>query len=141
MGFSVSAAAAIIGVSILMIIEIFAGNTLPLFTDIQDSYKDMKNRGIEELHTMMNINNINTSANASNYDLNLTVNNTGSTIIDLSYLTLLIDGTKTNFNCSSSFLFPGSSVYITRNNLAGSGEIKLKIITKNGISSYKTYNV
>jgi len=141
MGFSVSAAAAIIGVSILMIVEIFVGNTIPLYTDIQESYKDMKNRAIEELQTMMNIYDINTSANASNYDLNITLNNTGSTVINLAYLTLLINGSKTSFTSSSSYVFPENSVYINAYNLAVTGEKKIKIIAKNGISDYKTYYV
>jgi archaellum component FlaF (FlaF/FlaG flagellin family) len=139
MGFSVAAAAAIIGVSLLMILEIFAGNTIPLYTEIQDSYKDMKNRAIDELQTMISIQNVTTSPNASNYDVNITVQNTGSTVIDTRYITLLINGTKTIFTSSSAYIYPTSSVYLNSDDLSGNGQKKLKIITKNGISSYETY--
>ena len=141
MGFSVAAAAAIIGVSLLMILEMFVGNTIPLYAEIQDSYKDMRNRAIDELQTMISVQNVTTSPNASNYDLNITLQNTGSTVVDMTYVTLLINGTKTSFTSSSTYLYPASSVNLTSNDLLGSGQKKLKIITKNGISSYETYNI
>ena len=56
MGFSVAATAAIIGVSIIMILEVSMGNVIPLYSDIQESYKEMKDRAIDELQTMSLIN-------------------------------------------------------------------------------------
>ena len=51
MGFSLVAAAAIIGVSILVVIGTFTGSLLPAVTDISDSYEDMRDRIIDKRHS------------------------------------------------------------------------------------------
>ena len=51
MGFSLVAAAAIIGVSVLIAIEVFVGSTIPVFTDVHESFNNMKNRAIDQVKT------------------------------------------------------------------------------------------
>ena len=55
MGFSLIASTVVIGVSILLAVEILTGNILPAVSDINDSYKDMKNRAVEQVQTDINI--------------------------------------------------------------------------------------
>ena len=78
MGFSLSASFAVIGVSILISIEILTGSLIPTITDIDDSYNEMIDRGISKIQTDINITEVNTSTNGSNYDYNITVENSGS---------------------------------------------------------------
>lgn len=141
MGFSISAAAAIIGVSVLMIVEISLGTLLPVYMDIQESYGDMRDRAVEELQTSIAITETNTTVNASGYDLNVTLENSGSTVVDTRYLHVLIDGVSVSFSCDHSYIYPENNVFILVNGLSGSGENKVKIITENGISCYDSYMV
>ena len=55
MGFSLVAAAAIIGLSIVMSIEIIVGTTVPTVIDVQDSFEEMKNRAIDQFQNNINI--------------------------------------------------------------------------------------
>jgi len=139
MGFSLVAAAAIIGVSILVCTEIIIGNVSPTITGINDSYDDMKNRAIEQVQTDINITSATTASNGSNYDLNVAVKNTGSVSLKTSDFSILVDGTKQQFTCSDSYLYPEKTVYFNVNNIAGNGLERLKIITDKGISDYYSY--
>lgn len=141
MGFSISAAAAIIGVSVLMILEISLGTLMPVYTDIQKSYDDMRDRAVEELQTSITITCTNTTVNASGYDLNVTLENSGSTTVDTQYLDVLINGVSIPFSCDSSYIYPENNASIQVYGISGSGENKVKIITENGISCYDSYMV
>ena len=141
MGFSVVAAAAIIGVSIVVVIETLTGSLLPAVTDINDSYDEMRNRIIDKVQTDINITAVNSPANGSNYDLNFTIENTGSISLETCYFSILINGTIRPFTCSSTYIHPENSAYFEVNNLTGSGTARLKVVTKNGISDYYEYTI
>jgi archaellum component FlaF (FlaF/FlaG flagellin family) len=51
MGFSLVAAAAIVGVSLVMGLEIIVGTTIPTITNINESYNEMRNRAIDQIQT------------------------------------------------------------------------------------------
>lgn len=136
MGFSLVVAASIIGVSVLMAIEIIVGTTIPTLTNVQDSFYDMRNRAIDKIQTDINITDVTIEINGSNYDINITVENLGSTSLETEYFNILINGTEKQFTCSTSYLHPENEEYFYVSNLQGSGERKLKIITDNGISDY-----
>ena len=141
MGFSLVAAAAIISVSIVMAIEIFVGTTIPTVTDVHDSFNEMKDRAIDQVQTDINITDISSETNGSNYDINITVENTGSTTLETAYFNILINGTKKVFTCSNSYLFPENEVYFNVSSLQGTGERRLKIVTDNGISDYYEFTL
>ena len=141
MGFSLAAAFAVIGVSILISIEILTGSLLPTITDFDDSYEDMIEREIDRVQTDINITNVSTSANNSNYDHNITLENTGSVTLKTSDFTILINGTIQQFSCSNSYLYPEKIVYFNIYNLAGNGSKRLKVVTDNGISDYYEYTI
>ena len=138
MGLSLAAAAAIIGVSTLVSIGILTGNLLPATTDIYDSYKEMKNRYVDQIQTDIIISGVTNSSSGANYDINITVENTGSTNLETRHFNILINGESQEFNCSSSYLFPEEEIYF---NVTGinNGNKKLKVITDNGISDYYEY--
>ena len=141
MGFSVSAATAIIGVAVLISIELMVANVIPTITETHDSYDDMRNRAIEQIQTDINITNVNTTQNGSNYDHNITVQNTGSTTLETSNFDVLIDGIKQIFTCSKTYLHPENIVYFNITNLAGTGNKRVKVVANNGISDYYDFTI
>lgn len=141
MGFSLVAAAAIIGVSVLMVIELIVGTTIPTITDIHDSFDDMKDRAIDQVQTDINITDVTSEVNGSNYDINVTVENTGSITLKTSNFNILINGTENQFTCSKSYLHPENEIYFNVSSLAGSGKRILKVVTNNGISDYYEFTL
>jgi archaellum component FlaF (FlaF/FlaG flagellin family) len=136
MGFSLSASFAVIGVSILISVEILIGGLAPTIDDIDQSYDDKINRGIEKIQTDINISNVVISANSSNYDYNITLENIGSITLETNDFIILINGNLFDFSCFDSYLFPESETNLIINNVSGNGTIRLKILTENGISDY-----
>jgi flagellar protein FlaF len=141
MGFSLVAAAAIIGVSIVMAIEIIVGTTIPTITDVNDSLDDMRDRAIYQVQTDINITAVTSEVNGSNYDINITIENTGSVTLETSYFNILVNGTENKFSCSSSYLHPENEVFFNVSSLQGTGPRKLKVVTDNGISDYYDFTL
>lgn len=140
-GFSISATAAIIGVSFLMILEISMGTLFPMFTDIDESYDNMRQRAIDELQTDIEIENISVQANSSLHDLTINLKNKGATTIEVSSVDLLVNGSLFPFSCNEEYWFPESNYTISVYGLSGSGLQQVKLIVFNGISDYGTYSV
>ena len=136
MGFSLIGAAAIIGIAIFMAIEILTGSLLPTITGVNDSYDELKERMIDQIHTDINITNVATVVNGSNYDYNISIKNTGSITLKTTDFTILINGTKQPFSCSQTYLHPTNIVYFTVPNVQGSGTQRVKVVTDNGINEY-----
>ena len=134
MGFSLAAATAIIGVAVLISLELIIGTTIPTITEIHKSYDEMRDRAIDQLQTDMAITNVNTPPNGSNYDLNITVENTGSTTLKTQYFDIFINGTKYDYECYRDYIYPNKQVYFNVKNLEGTGNRILKMVTNNGIS-------
>ncbi len=141
MGFSLVGAAAIIGVSILMGIEIIVSTTIPTLIDVHDAFDDMRDRAIAQVQTDINITDVNSIANGSNYDINITLENTGSVTLETTFFDILINGTKNDFSCSKSYIHPENKVYFDVSNLSGSGLRRLKVVTNNGISDYYEFTL
>jgi len=141
MGFSLTAATIIIGVALLFTFESFFGVFLPTVTDLKDSYDDMNNRMVDWVTTDIEIVNVSTPANGSNYDLNFSVNNTGDISLETGKFDILIDGINYDFTCSSLYLYTNDFVYFNVTNLEGTGVRRLKVVTDNGISDYYEYTI
>jgi len=58
MGLSFASAAAIIGVSFILILQIFTTSLPPIISDVTEAYDRMKDRGVEQCQTDMNITSI-----------------------------------------------------------------------------------
>ena len=136
MGFSLVAAAAIIGVSVLIAIEIIVGTTIPTITNVHDSFDEMRDRAIDQVQTDINVTSVTTEANGSNTDINVTLKNIGSVTLKTSYFSILINGVDQKYTCSNTYLHPENEVYFNVSSLIGSGDRRLKIVTDNGISDY-----
>jgi len=141
MGLSVSVASAIIAVSVIIVIEISLGNLLPVVSNLNDSYESFKDRAVDKIQSDININNVSTTPNGSGYDLNITIENTGSIVIDTNYCNVLVNGTFYPFYSSKNHLYPKKTSYFTIGNLSGSGQFRLKVVSNFGISDYETFVV
>ena len=141
MGFSLVAAAAIIGVSVLIAIEVIVGTTIPIFTNVHESFNNMKNRAIYQVQTEINITSVTTEVNGSNTDINITIKNVGSISLETSYFNILINGTSKEFTCSNMYLHPENEVYFNVSSLPGTGLRRLKVVTDNGLSEYYDFTI
>ncbi len=140
MGFSLSVAAAILGVSILIAAEIIIGSIPPTFEDANESYYDMKNRLIEETQTNVNITSVDTTINGANHNISIVIENIGSVVLNTSYFNILINGTNKQFNCSKPYIYLENTAYFNITDLEGNaGPRRLKVVTKNGVSDYYEY--
>jgi len=139
MGFSVIAAAAILGLTLFMAVEIITSDLLPTIEDMNKSYDDLKDRQQNQLHSDINITTTLRSANGSNFDYNISVKNTGSATLFTKDFQILINGTAYQFTCSRENLYPENIVYFSIMNVPGAGSQRVKVITNNGIADYYTY--
>jgi archaellum component FlaF (FlaF/FlaG flagellin family) len=136
MGFSVIAAAAMLGVTLFMAVEIITNDLLPTIDEMNNSYEDMKERYQDQLQSDINITSITRSANGSNFDYNISVKNTGSVTLITKNFQILINGTAYPFSCSAQRLYPENTLFFTIPNVAGAGSQRVKVITNNGIAEY-----
>ena len=141
MGFSLVAAAAIIGLTIVMSIEIIVSTTVPTVTDVHDAFEEMRNRAIDQVQTDINITDVTSEVNGSNYDINITIENAGSITLKTTYFNILVNGTDKTFSCSKTYLHPKNEVYFNVSSLQGTGNRRLKVITNNGISDYYDFTL
>jgi archaellum component FlaF (FlaF/FlaG flagellin family) len=141
MGFSLVGAAAIIGVSILMGIEIIISSGVPTIINVDDAFDEMRNRAIDQVQTDINITSVTSEVNGTGYDINITVENIGSVTLETTFFDILINGTKNDFSCSKSYIHPENEVYFNVSSLSGIGPRKLKVVTNNGISDYYEFTL
>ena len=141
MGFSLVGAAAIIGVALLMSVEIIVSTTIPTITDVHDAFDDMRDRAITQVQTDINITDVSSEINGPNYDINITVENTGSITLQTAFFDILINGTINDFTCSKSYIHPENKVYFNVSSLSGVGIRRLKVVTNNGIADYYEFTL
>ncbi|MCX6667833.1 MAG: hypothetical protein NTV74_06340 [Euryarchaeota archaeon] len=142
MGFSLTAAAVIIGLSVLIATEIIIGAFAPMVENIDESYGDMKNRIVDQVHTGINITNVATTVNGANHNISITVENTGSVVLNTSYFNILVNGTDRQFVCSKSYIYIENIAYFNVTNLEGNaGPRRLKVVTENGVTDYYEYTL
>ena len=139
MGFSLIAAAAILGLTLFMAAEIITSDVLPTIEAINDSYGDMKDRLHDQLQTDINITFVSQSVNGANYNYNISVQNTGSVTLYTEDFMILINGTGYPFTCSHRYLHPENTVYFRIIDVAGAEAKRIKVISNNGIADYYAY--
>ncbi len=138
MGFSVIAAAAMLGLTLFMAVEIITNNLLPTIDEMNKSYGDMKDRYQNQLQSDINITTVTRSINGSTYDYNISVKNTGSVTLVTGNFQILINGTAYQFNCTGERLYPENTLFFSIMNVPGAGPQRVKVITNNGIAQYYT---
>lgn len=139
MGFSLIGAAAVLGLSLFMAVEIITSDLLPSIESINDSYDDMNERFQEQVHTDINITAVYRSANGSNFDYNISVKNIGSITLKSEGFMILLDGYEYGFSVTQRYLYPENTVNFRANNVTGTGSKRIKVITNNGVSDYYVF--
>jgi archaellum component FlaF (FlaF/FlaG flagellin family) len=139
MGFSLIAAAAVLGFTLFMAVEIITSDLLPTIEDINNSYSDMKQRFEDHLQTDINITTVTSSANGSNYDYNISVRNTGSVTLVTKDFTILINGSEYEFTCAHPYLYPENTAHFQIVNVTGAGAKRMKVIANSGIADYYAF--
>ncbi|WP_292468764.1 hypothetical protein [Methanolobus sp.] len=79
----------------------------------------------------------------SNYNLTLTLSNTGSEAVRFDKLNVLVDGNLEPYSYSDSAVTwtPVQTRNLTITGLSGLGMHRVKVVTENGISAYDAYLV
>jgi archaellum component FlaF (FlaF/FlaG flagellin family) len=131
MGFSLIAAAAIIGVAVLISLELIIGTTIPTFTNMHDSFEDMRDRAIDRVQTDVNITNVVYVAP----NTVISVDNTGSVSVNTSNCNILHNGVTQTFTSTVSYFHPEGTAIFSFVGRANPGDI-IKIVTPNGIEDY-----
>jgi len=139
MGFSTIAAAAILGVTLCMAVEIVTTDLLPTVEDINASYGTMKDRIQKQLQTDIAVTMVTRPENGTDYTYNISVKNTGSNTLLTDNFLILINGSESQFTCSHQHLYPENIVHFHVVSQTSGGENRIKIITNNGIAVYYTY--
>ena len=137
MGFSLSAAFAIIGVSLFVAIEIFSSQFFPLINDYEDSNTEFIYRNKNIIETSINITKVNYTSNLTNYDFNITIENTGNTVLNANEINILINGNFEEFQYLDNYILPLIQSNFIIYNLNYSGNVRIKVITGNGVEDYK----
>lgn len=122
-----------------MVLEISMGALFPVITELDESYDALRKRAVDELQTSVTIENITVESNNSLHDVTITVKNTGSTVIDIRYVNVLINGLLQSFTSDDSYWFPESNYTLSVYGVTGSGLQQVKVIANNGISCYASY--
>ena len=140
MGFSLVAATAIVGVSILVSLEILTGSLLPAIENYNDAYDELVDRSVDRAQTDINITGHSIGPGVETYSLVLTVKNIGSVTLNTSKFAIMVNGTSYTFTYPDFFIFPENSVAFTVPSLSSDGYAKVaKVTTPNGISDYYQY--
>jgi archaellum component FlaF (FlaF/FlaG flagellin family) len=132
MGFATSAAVAILFLGITILASITYPIMIDSFSKVQRSIDDEHELQMDELNTRISI----TSSVSSGVNINITLSNSGSTVLHASKSNVLLDGSYITYSVTPAGLWlPGENAVFTVN--AGiSGSHRIKIITENGISAY-----
>lgn len=137
MGFSLSAAFAIISISIFVAIEIFSTQFLPVIDDFENSNSGLIERYNNRLETNINITEVNVTSNLTNYDFNITIKNTGKTVLNTNEINIFINGNFEEFQYYDNYILPLVQSNLILKNLNYTGIVRIKAITGNGIEEYK----
>lgn len=138
MGFSLIAAAVVLGIATAMAFNIFTTAVFPTVTDINTAYQDLNQRLDTTSHANIQITTITQTPNATSYDYTITIHNTGTITLPTQTMTVLIDGTQHPFTTTTHYLYPDTATTLTLTNIPGAAP-RVKVITDHAIAAYSTY--
>lgn len=144
MGFSTSAATAIIFTGVIILMGVTANVIFTMYQDLSESALEVSDVEYDRQRTRISI--INTSYNSTTVFINVT--NTGEVIIDTDYLDLLFNGTIESENIqlrevsgtTSSVWGVHEVLYLEVDYTSGNNWTRIRLITPNGVSGTKIMN-
>jgi archaellum component FlaF (FlaF/FlaG flagellin family) len=145
MGFSTTAAFAIIMISIFISVSFIAGELVKSFNDLNLAIKKQEHRKYELENTDFKISSVYAwNITSSSYNVRIELSNTGAVTLDSSKFAIIVDGIcYENFTYNSSNFYPLEGLQLQLNNLPGgeSSVHRLKIVSENGAERYATFTV
>lgn len=138
MGFSTIAAATIVGLSFIIILGTISGEFLPTLSEVNDSYRNIGRRVLNQVHTGINITSMDVMTPPGDIYLNVTIKNTGSVILNTSDFSIIVNGSLQSFNASEPVIYPENEVFFLVN-VDDSGPKSIKVFTGNGVADYDDY--
>ncbi len=95
------------------------------------------------LHTDIKVENSTADSFAGNYNLTVTLSNTGSETLHFDKLNVLVDGNLESYTYGdiAATWTPAETRNLTITELSGLGIHRVKVVTENGISAYDSYLV
>jgi flagellar protein FlaF len=144
MGFSTSAATAIIFTGVIILMGVTANVIFTMYQDLSESALEVSDVEYDRQRTRIGI--INTSYNSTTVFINVT--NTGEVIIDTDYLDLLFNGTIESENIqlrevsgtTSSVWGVHEVLYLEVDYTSANNWTRIRLITPNGVSGTKIMN-
>jgi len=142
MGFSTTAAFAILFIAGLIALGILSATVI---TEVRDLNDLMKLRSKTELATanfeIVNVTAQNTTT--TTYNLTVIIENTGSTTFNCTKFTLLVDGKPIEFTVNRSYLYPLQYAEFYNSSLSGGvgTSHRLEVVSDNGLIKYASFVV
>jgi flagellar protein FlaF len=141
MGFSTSAATAIIFTGLIVMFSFTAGTVFQTYSDLKDAALDVSDSEYERAQTRVSM--VNSSFNTTHVFLNVT--NTGETIIDVDHLDLLLNGTLETDSvvarqvegASTGLWGVHETLYLEVSYSGANNLTRIRLITHNGVSGTK----
>jgi len=146
MGFSVSGAAALIFLAFLISFGTFYGAASNAVDDVQDAQEDRTDRTVETINTEIEI--VAAEYNETEATLNVTVDNTGASTLDLNATDLFVDGefvdgweadATLDGSAGSTLWIPQERLNVTLDRTETPERVKL--VTEYGVADTASVNV
>jgi flagellar protein FlaF len=144
MGFSVAASFTILLITTLIVSGMILSESIHKLKEARLVYIQEKKKAIEVLTTEFQITSIEAyNTSPTTHTLTVTIENTGSTTLETSYFSVLVDGVLVDASYNVSYLYPGEYLRIDSSGLSGGAGTthRLKIVAENGIAKYGSYQV
>ncbi len=145
MGFSTTAAFAIIMISLFISMSFIAGELVKNFNELNLAVKEQEHRKYELENTDFEISSVYAwNTTISTYNIRIDLSNTGAVTLDSSKFTVIVDGIYyDNFTYNTSNFYPLEGLQIQINNLPGGegSSHRLKVVAENGVERYTTFTV
>lgn len=143
MGFELSVIAVVFFISAVLL-GTFSYTMLGTSNEIlDDASADQYQMRRTLLHTDIKVENSTADSFAGNYNLTVTLSNTGSETLHFDKLNVLVDGNLESYTYSdiAATWTPDETRNLTITELSGLGVHRVKVVTENGISAYDSYLV
>ena len=141
MGFSTSAATAVIFTGLIVMFSFTVGTVFETYSDLKDAALEVSDTEYERQRTRVSM--VNSSFNTTHVFLNAT--NTGETVIDVDHLDLLLNGTletgsvvvKQVEGTSTGIWGVHETLYLEVSYTGANNLTRIRLITHNGVSGTK----
>jgi flagellar protein FlaF len=141
MGFSTSAATAVIFTGLIVMFSFTVGTVFETYSDLKDAALEVSDTEYERQRTRVSM--VNSSFNTTHVFLNVT--NTGETIIDVDHLDVLLNGTletdrvvtKQVEGTSTGIWGVHETLYLEVSYTGANNQTRIRLITHNGVSGTK----